>query len=144
MINLTETEKAYLAGIFDGEGNIGYYKANGSHAIYVQITNTDSRVISWLVSRIDYGYVKTRKRHVNRKPVWEWLIRNRDNAIEFLNTIKPYLVIKLDQVDLLLSLMNDERLLRGDKKKFQSLSPEIIERRISVETQMKALKTIVH
>lgn len=144
MVNLSETEKAYLAGIFDGEGTVGYYPANGSHTIYVQVTNTDSRVINWVKNLIPGGFVKTRKRHVNRKPVWEWLVRDRDLAIEVLNIIRPYLIIKADQVDLLLSLMNDERILRGDSKRFQKLSPEIIEHRTSVEMQMKALKTVVH
>lgn len=72
MLNLTETEKAYLAGLFDGEGCIGLYCEQGSNyfATYLYLVNSDFRAARWLMDKVPYGQIKPRSRYVNR-PIWE-------------------------------------------------------------------------
>lgn len=108
MLNLTETEKAYLAGLFDGEGCIGLYKDKRNYVVHISITNTDIRLITWLQQHLCMGNIQTRS--VVDKPeyhqAWEWRTRSRKDALAFLLIIRPFLVSKAEQADLLLSYLD--------------------------------------
>lgn len=108
-MNLTETEKAYIAGLFDGEGSIGFYQRRDN--IFVpnfRITNSDFRLGKWLHNRFGFGSFKIYER-ANRKTMWEWEIRGRNQIYELCKSLSPYLIVKKDQVDLLLDLLDAEQ-----------------------------------
>lgn len=142
-MNLTETEKAYLAGLFDGEGHIGYYKNTtgyGNFNLMVTITNTDHRVMKWLKDKLTIGKISP-KQKTHNKPAWTWQIRNSHDAFEFLQIILPYLVIKKDQADLLLSLLDAEQKIpriRGQKR----ISDELLTQRFKLAADLKVLKHV--
>lgn len=140
MINLSETEKAYLAGLFDGEGTIGYYlkKKIGYHIVQVAIYNTDPRIMNWIKERIHFGSITTNKR--TKYIHWGWMISSKSQAVEFLGLIRSYLIIKADQVDLLLSFLNAEQKTRGSGNG-KILSIDDITSRNKVENDLKLLKT---
>ena len=141
MLNLSETEKAYLAGLFDGEGCIGLYNEKKSNyfATYLYVTNTDFRAAKWLTDRVPYGKIKPRVRYKN-KPVWEWLVRKREHVKEILQTLLPYLVIKVDQASVLLSYMDEEDKSRGNCAKNTQIPPEMVTRRTEISNELKRLK----
>lgn len=101
---LTEVEKAYLAGIIDGEGCIMLQRSTArSSAAYVfpvvKIANTSSDLVVWLRSKIEYGAWQYRsKMHEGCKDVHHWCVAS-NQAIDLLESVRPYLVIKARQAD---------------------------------------------
>lgn len=108
--HLTETEKAYLAGLVDGEGSFSlrkYKLKNGksNYSIRVQISNTDKRLADWIKERLPghmYSY-KPKPSHTgnNRRTLWTWAMNGDVKPRIFLREIYPYLIIKKDQAELL-------------------------------------------
>lgn len=134
---LSDVECAYLAGLFDGEGTIGYYDYRNRHESTVMITNTDPRVMNWLLEKIGYGTVSTIRNTYNRRKhvVHHWRISNKPRVTDFLEAIQPYLIIKKDQADLLLNLW---RLESTGKNR---ITPVLKKRRDETMRQLKLLKT---
>lgn len=128
---LTETEKAYLAGIVDGEGAVtivelrsrgpGYEHYVGS----LEITNTNLRLIDWVKVRIGHlieNITIDRRRTVKgQKPVYRLCFRNQ-RAEEVLRVIYPYLVIKARQAELVFELRSRIRSNIGAAKDCTKLS----------------------
>lgn len=97
---LTETEAAYIAGIFDGEGCVSLWlRRKRTVAVSVMITNTDANLINWLHEKLG-GNVWTRTRTGKYKTVYRWDVRGGRSAIEFLSRIRPYLIVKAKQADI--------------------------------------------
>ena len=112
MKNLTETEKAYIAGILDGEGCIGIDKIKSRSNIHpfdfkirIIVTNTNENIICWLKTVVGAGCA-----YVDGKPFSEkWNVVHRwqivsEQARDFLMQVYPYLRIKKDIADLVLEL----------------------------------------
>ena len=142
MYNLTETEKAYLAGLFDGEGCIGFYEETGKdkHFVMVTISNTDFRIMKWLDEHISFGSINAKHKmpKPNWKQGWTWQIRSREEVQEFLTTIQPYLLIKKEQAALLLSHLDaEQKTLHHNGRK---LSEDIIANRRDITKRLKLLK----
>jgi hypothetical protein len=103
---MKETEKAYIAGLIDGEGtiSISHNNSQGSDAysIVLRIYNSDKRMIDWVENVTGYGNVreeKMRKDNWNRpniKPMYKWAIY-ANNIRKLLPEIEKYLVIKKEQ-----------------------------------------------
>jgi intein/homing endonuclease len=138
---LTEAQKAYLAGLFDGEGCIGYYKRKGNRSKYsyvslVTISQTDFRPILWLHEKVGFGTVITKpgKKHVEH----QWTTNKRQYVYEFLEAIQPYLILKREQADLLLAHITIEGF---EPYKKGTVTPEIVAARETVYQQLRSLKT---
>ena len=140
-MDLTETEKAYLAGLFDGEGSVGYYlktKAN-YHVAIAQISNCSPEIMEWLKAKIPFGSIAVTNNRKCNYTCWSWICNSRLQLREFLQMIRPYLVFKGKQVDLLFSLWDAEQEM-GCKSGVK-LSPETLELRNLTVVQLKRLKT---
>ena len=137
---LTESESAYLAGLFDGEGCVGYYKRQGNRNKYsyvsvVMIAQSDLRLMLWLESKIGFGTVTSRagKKHFE----YHWSTNKRQHVKEFLEVIQPYLILKKDQVDTLLMHIEQEGvepLRRG------MVTPDVLLKRENVYQRLRQLK----
>ena len=139
---LTEAEKAYLAGIFDGEGCVGYYKRKGSRTKYsyvsvVMVTQSDARLMTWLRDKIVFGTIYSRpgKKHVE----FHWETNKKAHVCEFLETIRPYLILKGEQVDILLNHFQQEGLHPKHKG---TVTPEVVADREKVYQELRSLKVI--
>lgn len=138
MINLTETEKAYLAGIVDGEGSIGYYKRRNTFGAIVSITNTDFKLFAWLQDRITLGKVRARSGRGHWSPCWYFEITKKAEIIEFLTLLQPYMVVKLEQATLLLSYLNTEQeIFQPNGRK---VPEKINDNRAEISKALKSLK----
>ena len=139
MVELSETDKAYIAGLFDGEGSVGYYFRKRAHSVVISLVNTNFQVLPWLLDRIPVGTLYTRKRGT-WKESWEISIRKVADVVIFLSTIRPYLIIKADQVDLLLSHLSAEQEIY--RANYRKLPDHIIARRFEIDQKLRELKTI--
>lgn len=123
---LKPTEISYLAGIIDGEGTISLGRVPPSQRgisqaiiMRLQITNTDRRLLDWILERCG-GRINIRSRKATNpkhKTQWTWRPPDRINCAEILRKCLPYLVIKGRQAELFLELL-DLRLKSSNKGVF--------------------------
>lgn len=113
---MTEPERAYLAGLIDGEGCImltrGFDKRHGGERFQaiVTVTNSNRAMIDWLEERfpdVPSARLNYRSRHGHGgtlwKPTWDWRPTNR-KAIPVLEEALPYLVCKGEQARIVLEV----------------------------------------
>jgi hypothetical protein len=112
----TEAELGYLAGLIDGEGCVGVYpsKAEYGHrqkqprVVYrprISIANTDRRALDWVAHRFG-GHVLQKSRRAMRehwKTSYAWHLQGSNNVLCVLRAVRPFLIIKSAQADLLLT-----------------------------------------
>lgn len=114
--NLTAVQRAYIAGIVDGEGHLAISKGparkkNGERSpyylCYCKIGSTDPNLLIWIQEVTGYGTIYREGRfsfdNPTRKPFYTWHISNTqlDNL---LGQIYDYLIIKKHQADLILKM----------------------------------------
>ena len=103
---------AYLAGLLDGEGNVGIASAfdkkkskNRSYYPHLMIANTYEPVMRWLEDlvggTVDVHVPSTNKAHY--KTCYRWRLHGK-NAETFLRAVRPYLRIKHEQADVVFEL----------------------------------------
>jgi len=135
MRNCSDLDKAYVAGIIDGEGYIGI-GGDTISKITVTVANTDERLIKFLHELYD-GSISTiqSKSLLNcrpgkmRKPVFMWNVLCND-AERLLNDVLPFLKIKDQHARVALKLrefVKSKPLPRYDK---EDVSQAIIEKRL--------------
>ncbi|WP_242863192.1 LAGLIDADG family homing endonuclease [Caloranaerobacter ferrireducens] len=93
---MTETEKAYIAGIIDGEGSIMLTKFHSTQypSPCVSIASTDIELLEWIKKTTGKGKILKKKNYNKDKHEDSYSYRIIYNdAIEFLRDIEPYLVI---------------------------------------------------
>jgi hypothetical protein len=112
----SETTKAYLAGIIDGEGTITIIKnnrkqRNGKEYFYsrpvVTVANTSYSLLDYLTS-LGIGGFSTDKRKVEgQKQAFQWCLSSVNAVYTVLKAIYPYLVIKKDRADEVMSWIGE-------------------------------------
>ena len=96
---MKETEKAYLAGIIDGEGciYIQFVKTCHRYQLCLNISNTNVKLMEWLGARWD---IKPRVDKTQRDKGWKdkysWTAHGY-GALAILRQVYPYLVMKGSQ-----------------------------------------------
>ena len=94
----SETEMAYFAGLFDGDGYVGIQvdSRDGNFLYAAHVTNTDPRPLVRLRELFGGGICPEHRKQYGC--IWKWTIYGR-RLDRFLAAIAPYLIIKKDQVD---------------------------------------------
>ena len=114
---INNTTRAYIAGLFDGEGYLCSTKQESdpySH-IRVAIVNQRLDVLEWIRDLVG-GSIQTKSVRSNRlsqKPCYELHVHNVRN---FLQVIRPYVRIKRDQLEVACAFYSLPR-GAGEKKK---------------------------
>lgn len=108
LTRLSEPQRAYLAGIIDGEGSISLVRSNARASAryiypYVRVTNTDALLLEWLARLVGYGSRHYTDEHPRRKVVHHvgWAC---NEAVAVLRLALPYLVIKRGRAELALHI----------------------------------------
>ena len=93
---MTETEKAYIAGIIDGEGSIMLQRIHKNEfpSPCVSVASTSLELLSWLKKTIKKGMIISKKNYNTEvhKDCYSYVLR-RNDAIKLIEEIYPYLVI---------------------------------------------------
>ncbi len=104
-LNLTGSEKAYLAGIVDGEGCLSLRRGKKtSYALRLTVVSTCRPLISWIKLKVGGNLYSRNIRHINSntKDYWVWCTGNQDIIEAITITIQPYLIVKRAQAKLVL------------------------------------------
>ena len=101
-LSLNEVEKAYIAGIVDGEGTIGLWRhhKNETASPMVTIANNSLDLLQWIQSKVGGNICSKKKRQAHHGDSYALSLK-QDRAICFLNEIKSYLIIKKQQAELI-------------------------------------------
>ena len=105
-----EVDEAYIAGLFDGEGNIYFKqvmkkrgkdkKAYPTWEIRMEVSMTEKSIIKWLHDTIGVGTFHKKppgKGQMGRKMQYRWRCGYRD-AYYVCKLIWPFVHVKLDKV----------------------------------------------
>lgn len=94
---MIDSEKAYIAGIIDGEGSIMLQKihANEYPAPCISIASTTLELLNWIKERVGKGTIRKKKNYNldKHKNCYSYILRHND-AIALLKEVYPYLVIE--------------------------------------------------
>lgn len=95
---MTTEQKAYIAGIIDGEGSIMLIKFHNNQfpAPCVSITSTTLELLTWIKAVTGIGAINHKKNYnpKNHKDCFTYIVKY-DAAIDLLLAIEPYLVINI-------------------------------------------------
>lgn len=99
---LTDTAKAYIAGIIDGEGCIAITRSGTHYNIRVVIKTTSEPLAKWLIESTGLGQriqYRKDKRKTERLPCFEWRVFS-NQALSLLAAVYPYVVVKRQQAEI--------------------------------------------
>ena len=92
---VSEAERAYTAGIIDGEGCIRMQR--GTFGLDVSVGNTDLVLLAWLHQRWGGKIYPNRSIKIrNAKPFFHWRVCSKE-AFPLLRDVLPFLVVKQDR-----------------------------------------------
>src|SRR5690242_18139412 len=138
---LKETDKAYLAGIIDGEGSITILHRN-SHkgnpvprTMRLQVYNTNKEIIDWLLSK--FGGMSYKSNRGKNKPVMEWYV-SANNASDILKLALNYLIIKKNQAVLAIEFQEKFKPHHG----LDRVPPNEVIERINMDTKLRMMKKL--
>ncbi len=143
---MKDTDIAYVAGLFDGEGYVDIYQASTSNKsksislmLRVIISQKDGSIMNWLEKNFG-GYVRMER----RKDSWiyRWDIRSQ-KAKDFLVLMMPYLKIKLAQAKLAIEFEEVKGKYLETLKGFQGfrkLTKNEIGKRMELKNRLKSIK----
>lgn len=140
--NRNSSFPAYAAGFFDGEGcvTILRYKqtnrANAGYRLHARIVQKHQNPLNAIVSAMGYGKVYKMKGVVQSQDGFQLQFTGIE-AVNFLQTILPYLILKRDQV--LLGLEYYEK-TRWDRSDGYRVSDEMNTLRESYYKRLQAMK----
>lgn len=121
-INISETQKAYIAGLFDGEGTVRVEKSVATHSsgnkgfryrLGVSIASTDKIVIDFVQSFYG-GNTRFRKGTGNQRDWYEYYLYN-EHARVFLSGLLQYFIIKKDRAELGIEFREFQNLHKGSR-----------------------------
>jgi hypothetical protein len=123
----SSTISAYLAGFLDGDGSIYVrLKPNSTYRYGFQIapyivlfqSNQDRKNFEKVCSLLDFGILRERK-----DGILEYSINRTENLKLFLKSVKPFLILKRKQAELMLKILAKKEKVKNlnDFKKLAQL-----------------------
>jgi len=109
-VRLTDVEKGFIAGIIEGEGSIGVCmrkktvkgKLYTNYQCVIQVANTSLDLIKY-VKKLIGGEITFTKMEGNAKDVHHLHISGKKRIMTILRMIKPYLISKKKQCELMMN-----------------------------------------
>ncbi len=115
--------KAYLAGFLDGDGSIYVrlkpnptYKYGFQIAPYIVLFQSQKaqKKFEKICSLIGLGHLRIRK-----DGVLEYIVSKTESLHEFLKMIKPFVILKKEQVNLMLEILERKKRVKNKKDFYQ-------------------------
>ena len=124
---IRESDAAYIAGLFDGEGSIEFTKRkekkrNGTYdcrRISMEISMTDKSVLIWVHEVLGVGTLSKKPRKGLRKSgtkylmQWRWRCTFRD-AYYVCRVLWPYAHTKLPKIQQVIDHYSQEKIMNGN------------------------------
>ena len=130
---IPDTDKAYIAGLFDGEGSINFtrrpekkkkhkgggYRISNSMRISMEISMTDRSVLIWLHEVLGVGTLTNKPRKGLRKNGTKYLMQYRwrctfRDAYFVCLLIWPWAHTKLPKIQKIIEHYSDKKIMNGN------------------------------
>lgn len=149
----TDTDAAYAAGFFDGEGAVMIWRqtksrsdSNGRryHRLHVSVRQTSIEPLKWLAQRFAGTITPIRldrsnPKNAKSKDAWVWVLSSA-RAAEFLKAIRPFVVLKQERIDLALRFQATAmKPVRTGGKGWQKITPELWAQREAMREKLMLL-----
>ena len=117
MLKLTQQQLAYLAGFIDGDGSIyvrlkpnDTYRYGFQIAPYIILFQSAKDEVNFqkICEMLDCGYLRRRK-----DGILEYTIGRKEEILSLIQKIKPYLILKHRQADLLEKIFKYKSLVKN-------------------------------
>jgi len=129
---IPETDRAYIAGLFDGEGSIHFkrcnerkkkhsgkgYRTSNSLRLSMEITMTDKSVLTWLHEALGVGTLNKKPRKGKRKDGTPYLMQYRwrctfRDAYYVCCLIWPWAHTKLPKITEVIQHYDEHKIMNG-------------------------------
>ena len=124
---IAEIDRAYIAGLFDGEDNVQYkqYMRQRKHnikpyptwSIRMEMAMTDRSILIWVREILGVGTVGEKryktKYTVGWKKQWRWRCQFRD-AYFVARLLWPYTHVKMDGIQKIIDHYGDSKVMNGN------------------------------
>jgi intein-encoded DNA endonuclease-like protein len=123
--NITVKNLAYIAGFLDGDGSIYVrLKPNPTYRFGFQVSpcvaffqaKKEKENFARVCSLAGAGYMRERK-----DGIMEYVINKKDDIVNFLSQVKPYLILKKRQAELMIQILEIKEAVK-DQKDFEKLA----------------------
>jgi hypothetical protein len=138
----TETDRAYFAGLFDGEGCISVAMLKDrSCRIAIRITMTDRPTIQWLKKTFG-GYISPLKARPRCKAAYEWRLLNQQ-ARSVLSATVPFLKLKKEKALKFIELASlvyfqTQKRLHREKGRIPKLTDAELQEKLNLINEVRA------
>ena len=142
MLKLTQLQLAYLAGFIDGDGSIYVrlkpnetYRYGFQIAPYIVLFQSakDEGNFTKICQLLDCGYLRRRK-----DGILEYTIGRREEILALTRLIKPYLILKRQQANLLEEIFRKKDLVKNARD-FSKLM-ELVDKFADINYSKKRIK----
>ncbi len=113
----------YLAGFFDGEGNINVLKQKGKYYFQLRFYNTEKEVLEKIIEFSGFGKIYSRNHNIERyNRIYELYIVKQEDIKKVLINLLPFVISKKNQAIFVLEKLKLKPLTEGNfsKAEFQS------------------------
>ena len=130
---IPETDRAYIAGLFDGEGSIYFkrgvekkkkhtgkgHRLSNSLRLSMEITMTDESVLLWVHEVLGVGTLRPKRVKGKRKDgtpylkQYKWRCTFRD-AYQVCLLIWPFAHVKLDKIQKIIEHYSKQKIMNGN------------------------------
>ena len=109
---LDETQWAYFAGIFDGEGSIAFLTSKNGYKIpRIDISNVNLELIETLQQLLKTGNIYKMTLVKNRQQCYHFYIQQHKAIYLILSKFLPYLIVKRSKTIETLNFIKDKEVL---------------------------------
>lgn len=117
-MNLTSTQKAYIAGFLDGDGSVYVRaKANTTYRFGYQIAPSiilfqsakSEDALTELSKMLDLGYIRERN-----DGILELTINKLDEILKFISMVERYTIFKRKQIVLMKQIIETKKLVKNE------------------------------
>jgi hypothetical protein len=129
------TDLAWAAGILDADGCVYAHKTKVcTWQFGIEVGNTDSRMIQHLVDISGGGNFGRRREKPPRKDFFYWRLSGHKGE-GFIRGLRPYLIVKQEQVDLLLELIST-----GSWRGCRGVPEDLYSQRLELMQRLKSIR----
>lgn len=103
---MSDTEAAWLAGLFDGEGSIIFPKGRNRASVRLTISNTHLGLLEHVLEVVEAGSIMSRekyRRSDHHKIPYQWQCYGQ-NARDVLHAMLPWLIAKKEKAEEVLQM----------------------------------------
>ncbi len=91
---LNDRDAAYLAGVIDANGRLGFYSRDGKIAVRLAVRNNSKQLFDWIMARTGVGAL-----HANQYAGWNWWC-SAEAATSVLEQVRRFLQVQTKQAEL--------------------------------------------